>query len=327
MKTTNKQKNLFRNLDEVYLRLSLTDRCNLRCRYCMPADGIKLKPRSMMATDEELLRLVDLFNQVRPIYKLRLTGGEPLLRPTVTSIVRSLRKLLPDTRLCMTTNAIRMPKLANELRAAGLQSVNVSLDSSRADVFADLTRRELFKETMEGITAVRNAGFEEVKINAVLMRSINGDHLADLVKFAANAGCELRFIEMMPLGEGRQLYHDEYISADEAMERITEVFDFVKPLEEGATSRRYLLSAGGNEVKVGFITTMSAPFCDTCDRMRMDSYGRLYTCLRSVLPVNLLSPLRQNDESEVKRRILATMKSKVVPEGEWPTRPMATIGG
>lgn len=319
-------RSLHRNLDKVYLRLSVTSRCNLRCRYCMPAEGVMLKPNGLMAGDDELMELVHLFNTVRPTYKIRITGGEPLVRPTTPSLIARLREAYPDVRLSMTTNAILLPPVAKELKAAGLQSVNVSLDAADEVAFKSLARRDRFKETIAGLEAALDAGLK-VKINGVLMRSFNGVGLIDLVELAADYGIEARFIELMPFGEGRALYEDEYYGADEAMGRILKYWQHAGTLDDGATSKRHLLKRGNREVVIGFIRTMSQPFCEVCDRMRLDAYGRLYTCLRAALGYQLLQPLRDGDTDLVTSRIESALRGKVVPDDAWPDREMAQIGG
>lgn len=321
-------KSLLHNLDRVYLRLSVTSRCNLRCHYCMPAEGVRLKPQSMIASDDELLDLVTLFNEVRPTFKVRLTGGEPTLRKSLPAITAGLRRQLPEAKLCLTTNGILLPTMADELKAAGLDSINFSLDTLDGDTFAGLARRDRLGDTLLGLEAALLTGFREVKINGVLVRSGNFDSLPDLVDLAAAHGVEIRFIELMPLGEGRRMYSGEYYSAGEALERLLRVYEYLGPLPGGATSERHRLRRDGREVTVGFIRTMSAPFCDTCDRMRIDAYGRLFTCLRSVMGMNLLPSLRAGKREEVRDKILWTMGRKVVPEGEWPeVRSMVKIGG
>lgn len=321
-------KSLLHNLDRVYLRLSVTSRCNLRCRYCMPAEGVHLKPQAMIASDDELLELVTLFNEVRPTYKVRLTGGEPTLRKGLPTIAAGLRRMLPQAKLCLTTNGIMLPAMADELKAAGLDSINFSLDTLNAGEFKRIARRDRMSDTLLGLESALLTGFREVKINGVLVRSVNHASLPDLVDLAAAYGVEIRFIELMPLGEGRRMFAEEFYSAGEALERLLQVYEYLGPLPGGATSERHRLRRNGREVTVGFIRTMSAPFCDSCDRMRIDAYGRLFTCLRSVMGMNLLPSLRAGKRDEIRAKILWTMSRKAVPEGEWPeVRSMVKIGG
>jgi GTP 3',8-cyclase len=310
----------------IYLRLSLTDGCNLRCRYCRPAHSV---PADAVppASDAELLGLLGVLREELTLYKLRLTGGEPLLRPGLPALVARLRAQWPDAHLAMTTNGILLPRRAAALRAAGLESVNLSLDAADAESFRRLSRGGRLDDVLAGLRAARRAGFAPVKINTVLIRSVNGRGLADLVRLAAEAGCEIRFIELMPCGEGAMLPAGEFLSADEALARLSDRFEYLGAAASTATARRHRLRVEGRETVVGFISAVSRPFCDGCDRLRLDCRGRLLGCLRRSESIDLLTPYRAGDREAVRRAVRLALAGKGPPDATWPGRHMVAIGG
>jgi GTP 3',8-cyclase len=312
----------------VYLRLSVTDRCNLRCQYCRPQHGGDGSySRSALASDDELLALIALLHEEFPIYKVRVTGGEPLLRPGLPDLITRVRSDMPHVQLALTTNAVLLGRQAEALRAAGVDFLNTSLDTLDADLCRELTRGGDVRTIVAGIRAACAAGFADVRINTVLMRTYNGDSLPELVRFAAALGCEIRFIELMPFGEGEAIHEREYLSADEALERLEAEFPLLGNLPGSSTARRHRLLVEGREATVGFITTVSEPFCDGCDRARMDCRGRLYACLRTVHGADLLSPYRAGRMDVVRSLIRAEVPRKNIPPGVWPVHNMVTIGG
>jgi GTP 3',8-cyclase len=310
----------------VYLRLSVTSRCNLRCRYCRPAGGDGPAP-SDVASDQELLGLVDLIHQEFPIYKVRITGGEPLLRPGLPDLIRQVRSRLPSVELAMTTNAILLRRSAAAIRQAGVEFLNISLDTLDAEAYRKLTRGGELASILEGIQAACEAGFPSIRLNTVLLRSFNGNHLPELVRFAAKWNCELRFIELMPYGEGADLYETDYLPGDEALAALRAEFDYLGSAQGSATARRHRLLVEGHPQIVGFITTVSHPFCDGCDRARLDSRGRLYACLRTREGADLLGPLRAGRLDLLRQRIRAEIPNKTIPQGVWPSHNLVTIGG
>ena len=311
----------------VYLRLSVTDRCNLRCRYCRPASpGAKSAPAGL-ATDEELLGLIAILHEEFPIYKVRITGGEPLLRPALPGFIEKLRQQMPKAELAMTTNAVLLQQHAAAVRRAGVEFLNTSLDTLSAELCKELTRGGDVRTIVDGIRAAHAAGFPQIRINTVLMRNYNGDSLPALVRFAAELDCEIRFIELMPFGEGEAIYDREYLSADEALQSLEAEFANLGSLPRSSTARRHRLSVDGREQAIGFITNMSHPFCDGCDRTRLDSRGRLYACLRTMHGVDLLSPYRAGQIDEVRWLIRREVPNKTIPQGVWPTHNMVSIGG
>ncbi len=311
----------------VYLRLSVTDRCNLRCRYCRPALSGAKSASATLASDEELLGLIAILHEEFPIYKVRITGGEPLLRPGLPALIEKLHARMPNAELAMTTNAVLLKQHAAAVRRAGVEFLNTSLDTLSAELCKELTRGGELRTIVDGIRAARAAGFPQIRINTVLMRNYNGDSLPSLVRFAAELGCEIRFIELMPFGEGAAIYDREFLSAEEAMQSLEAEFTNLGPLPGSSTARRHRLLVDGREQAIGFITTVSHPFCDGCDRTRLDSRGRLYACLRTVHGVDLLTPYRAGRIDMVRSLIRGEVPNKSIPQGLWPRHDMVSIGG
>ena len=310
----------------VYLRLSVTDRCNLRCRYCR-TDGQTATAPGL--PDEAILRILRAMARLAPVRKVRLTGGEPLLRAGLPALVRKLRGLLPSAELAMTTNGTLLPASAAALREQGLDSVNISLDTTHPASFAHLTRGGRLASVLAGVEAARRAGFERLKLNAVLLRSLRGERLAELVRFAARCGCELRFLELMPIGAAATLYHREHLGADEALAELRQAFGRPAQLPGSSNARRYRFHVGGEAVAVGLIAPVSHPFCAGCDRLRLDAHGRLYPCLRSTEAWEL-GPCRTDCHAdlalEIGLRAAFERKSGHI-ERLWPARSMAATGG
>jgi GTP 3',8-cyclase len=311
----------------VYLRLSVTDRCNLRCRYCRPALPGETSARAALASDDELIGLIAILHDEFPIYKVRITGGEPLLRPGLPGLIGKVHEQIPQAELAMTTNAVLLKQHAVAVRRAGVEFLNTSLDTLSAELCKELTRGGDVGTIIDGIRAAHAAGFPLIRINTVLMRTYNGDSLPSLVRFAAELGCEIRFIELMPFGEGAAIYDREFLSADEALESLEAEFTNLGPLPGSSTARRHRLLVNGREQAIGFITTVSHPFCDGCDRTRLDSRGRLYACLRTVHGVDLLAPYRAGRIDIVRALIRGEVPNKTIPQGIWPTHNMVSIGG
>ena len=310
-----------------YLRLSITDRCDLRCRYCRPESGESELEPSPSADDAELLELVRLIHEGTGIYKLRLSGGEPLLHPRVASVTGALRSLLPDAQLALTTNGRLLPGAVEPLAKAGLNAVNISLDSLDPDRFRDVTGGGNLEATLEGIRAAVAGGFSCIKLNTVLIRRINGDRLPDLVHYAAELGCEIRFIELMPFGHGAALSRSDYFSADEALDSLKQPFEYLGTAPSTGTAARYRFLVDDHSTIVGMITPVSHPFCSRCDRLRLSRTGRLYACLREPSGVELLPLLRTGNEQTVRQRIRDSLRDKHDPGQHWPERHMVTIGG
>lgn len=311
----------------VYLRLSVTDRCNLRCRYCRPGRASRSESSPDPASDKELLALVRFLHRVASIYKVRLTGGEPLLHPELDRLVAAIRHALPDTILSATTNGTLLAQRAVILRRAGLDSLNVSLDSLDPRDFQQITGGGRLETTLAGIRAAREAGFSNIKLNAVLIRNVNGKALPELVRFAADQCCEIRFIELMPYGEGARLHDREYFSASEALAVLCEAFVDIGSASPTGTAVRHRFLVDRRPATVGFIRPVSQPFCAFCDRLRLDRGGCLFACLRNERGIDLLGPWRRGNREEVLQRIRARWEGKRPPADFWPARDIATIGG
>jgi cyclic pyranopterin phosphate synthase len=275
------------------LRVSVTDRCNLRCVYCMPAEGLDWLPKPEMLTDDEMVRLVGIAVSLG-VTDVRLTGGEPLLRRGLPGIVKRLAELVPRPRLAMTTNGVGLDRLAAPLAEAGLDRVNVSLDTVDRDTFTALTRRDRIDDVERGLAAAAAAGLTPVKVNAVAMRGINDDSVADVLAWCLERGYELRFIEQMPLDAQHAWDRAQMISADEIRERLSQRWELT-PLpaaDRGSAPAERFLVDGGPET-VGIIASVSAPFCAACDRTRLTADGQVRNCLFSTTETDLRGPLRE----------------------------------
>ncbi len=275
-----------------YLRISVTDKCNLRCAYCMPVEGLPWIPKAEILRYEEIVEIVRQMADLG-LRRVRLTGGEPLVRQDLPELVRGLRALDVLEDISLSTNAILLPAMADELRAAGVDRLNISLDTLRRDRFTELARRpeRFYDDTMEGIAAAEAAGFRPLKINCVVMRGFNDDELADFAAMTRDRPWHVRFIELMPTEENLFL-SDRFISADELLGRLetaSELLPVAGPLGNGPA--RYFQYPGARGT-VGVITPLSHNYCDRCNRMRLTADGRLRTCLFGTHEVDLKGPLR-----------------------------------
>jgi len=278
------------------LRLSVTDRCNLRCHYCMPEDEYLWLPREDVLTFEELGQLVDLFAEVG-VDRLRLTGGEPLLRRDLPTLVAQLagRPWLKD--LALTTNGVLLAAAAAELKRAGLHRVTVSLDTLRRDRFRRLTRFDALDDVLAGIDAVQRLGFRDLKLDTVVTRGDNDDELVDLIEFAREADAEIRFIEYMDVGGATAWRPDAVVSRREMVERLSDRYGRIEPIREdsSAPAARFRLPDG---LTIGIISSTTQPFCRTCDRARLTADGVLLLCLYAQHGTDLRRPLRAGASHE-----------------------------
>jgi len=311
----------------LYLRVSVTPRCDLRCQYCRPAATVCPAGLAEEASDAELCGLTSQIDAVAPLYKVRITGGEPLVRPGLIDLIGRLRLAVPKAKLALTTNGSRLERLAGPLRRAGISSVNISVDSVSSTAYRRITRGGSLAQVLRGLAAAREAGFTAIRLNAVLLRRQNGEGLSGLVRMAAQWQAEIRFIELMPFGAGAAIYQEEFLSGAETLARLARSFACHGTAEPSSTARRYRFDVGGREVIVGLITPVSHPFCGTCDRIRLDSGGRLRGCMRNDVGVDLLSPWRDADHAELRQRITGEVCNKSGPSGVWPSRELVTIGG
>jgi len=293
-----------------YLRISVTDRCDLRCVYCMSED-MKFLPRAKLLSLEEIVQIGRSFVELGTT-KIRITGGEPLHRRNILKVFRELGELEGLRDLTVTTNGTQLPRFARELKAAGVTRVNVSLDSLRPERFHALTRNGKVERVFAGLDAAQEAGFSRVKINTVILKNRNHDEIHDLVAFAIDRGIDISFIEEMPLGVVGD--HDRaecYYSSDQIREDLEQHYEMIPTAENtGGPARYYRIP--GVESRVGFISPHSHNFCDTCNRVRLTSEGRLLLCLGQEHSVDLRHVVRSNpgDADALRRAIVGSMDIK-----------------
>ena len=291
-----------------YVRLSITDRCDFRCTYCM-AEEMTFLPRKEVMSLEECLRVASVFVGLG-VTKLRITGGEPLVRKDVMWLIERLGALPGLGNLVLTTNGSQLDRFAQPLRAAGVKRINVSLDTLRPDRFKAITRIGDLGKVLSGIEAARAAGFKRTKLNAVMMRGGNDDEFVDLVRFAVDHELDISFIEEMPLGDihGRG---NTFISSEEARDLLAQQFELIPSTESSGGPARYW-RIPGSETRVGFISPHSHNFCDTCNRVRITAKGELYPCLGQNDALHLLPILRQypGDGERLRQAIIDSMGIK-----------------
>jgi cyclic pyranopterin phosphate synthase len=316
------------------LRVSLTDRCNLRCSYCMPAEGLDWLPRDTMLTTPEIIRLVRLAVVSLSIREVRFTGGEPLLRRDLEALVRAVSALRPRPQISLTTNGIGLADRAAALRVAGVDRVNVSLDTLRPSTFQQLSRRDRLDDVLAGLGAARSAGFAPVKVNAVLLRGHNDDEAASLLEFCLANGYELRFIEQMPLDAQHGWDRAQMVTAEEILAQLRGRFRLEPdPSERGsAPAERWLVDGG--PATVGVIASVTRPFCAACDRTRLTADGQLRSCLFATTETDLRTPMRAGaSDAELATLWRDAMWRKEAGHGidstgfAQPPRPMSAIGG
>ncbi|PYC68845.1 GTP 3',8-cyclase MoaA [Micromonospora arborensis] len=316
------------------LRVSLTDKCNLRCTYCMPAEGLPWLAGPEVLTDEEVVRLVRVAVERLGVTEVRFTGGEPLIRPGLLGIVTAVAALEPRPRISLTTNGIGLDRLAPALREAGLDRVNVSLDTLDPARFTTLTRRPRLDAVLAGLAGAAAAGLSPVKINSVLMRGVNEDEAPALLRFAVDHDYQLRIIEQMPLDAQHGWDRHTMVTAEEILTSLRTVFDLSPdPAERGAAPAETWLVDGG-PARVGVIASVTRPFCGDCDRTRLTADGQVRACLFATEESDLRAALRAGtDDDELARRWRTAMWGKRAGHGIddptflQPTRPMSAIGG
>ena len=318
------------------LRVSLTDRCNFRCFYCLPHGEPPIAPKEQMLSFEEIEYVCEIFVSLG-IEKLRLTGGEPMLRRDIETIIRKLTRFKSNglTDLALTTNGYFLPERARSLKDAGLDRVTISLDSLKGDVFKRMTGVDVLEKVLAGIAAAKEAGLEPIKINAVIVRGHNENEVADFAAFAREHNVKMRYIEFMPLDSGHEWSRADVVSGKEIRERISERFLLVKVAEArgSETSARYRF-ADGAPGEIGIIAPVTEPFCGACSRIRLTADGQIRTCLFSTVEHSLRDVVRSGaSRAEIIEYIESVILKKEPrhfindPGFVAPSRTMSFIGG
>ena len=318
------------------LRISVTDRCNFRCTYCMPEEGMRWMPRSEILTFEEIERVARLFVERFGVDGIRLTGGEPTVRAHLPVLVAKLSRLGVD--MALTTNGATFRNLAHELREAGLRRVNISLDTLDRAKFEQMTRRDELPAVLDGIDAAIEAGFDPVKINAVVQRGVNDDEIVPLARFGRERGVEIRFIEFMPLDAAGNWLHDDVVGQDEIVARLAAEFPLEPvPARGAAPADRWRYTDGGfvgGGGMVGVIPTVTKPFCGDCDRVRLTADGQFRTCLFETREFDVREVLRTGGSDDdlaalIQRAVGTKWAGHQIGQVTFvkPRRTMSQIGG
>ena len=314
-----------------YLRLSLVEHCNLRCQYCMPEDGLDWTPDAQLLTDEEIVRLARLFVDAG-VTKIRLTGGEPLLRPGIEDIAAEIGAMEGVNTLAITTNGLLLPKKIDGLQATGLNLLNISLDTLRADRFEEISRRQGFDLVLRAIDMAIDRGYDPLKINCVVMRGVNDDELIDFVAWTEDKPVEVRFIEFMPF-DGNRWNDERLVPYAEMLERIRDHFPLVRK-QDGPhdTSKTYRVP--GHRGQVGFITSMTDHFCEGCNRLRITADGNIKVCLFGSAEISLRDAMRGGISDDELRAVVSravgnkhARHAGMYNLARMDNRPMITIGG
>jgi GTP 3',8-cyclase len=315
------------------LRISVIDKCNFRCTYCMPAEGLSWLAREEILTTEEIERLTRLFVQLG-IREVKLTGGEPTVRPELPEIVRRIRAIDRSLDISLTTNGYLLDRLARPLREAGLDRVTVSCDSLLRHRFAEMTRRDAFDRVTAGLRAAEEAGFSPIKLNCVVIRGSNDDEAVEFARLARSTGYQVRFIEYMPLDADEAWERSKVVPSREIFERISATFPLEAANGHGPQPASVFRFADGAPGEVGFISSVTEPFCDTCNRIRITADGQLRVCLFAMEETDLRGQLRAgagDDELEalVRDAVMRKWPGHKInhPDFARPTRSMSMIGG
>ena len=317
----------------VNLRISVTDRCNFRCTYCMPADNVEFMDRSNLLSFEEIQRVAQIVSRMG-INRLRLTGGEPLMRKNLPVLIKMLNEVDGIDDIAMTTNAYFLKDQAQSLKDAGLKRLNVSLDALDPEKFRDVNRRDCLQSVLDGLDTARKVGFKSIKINAVAVRNFSETEIMSLIEMGRSDGFEIRFIEFMPLDSDKVWERDKVLFGHEIVNMIKDNYELVpidNSLEIGPASEYNFADGKG---KIGIITAVSNPFCDHCNRIRMTADGKLRTCLFSTKETNLKELIRsgatdQTITETIKQAVLVKEPGHKInlDDFERPTRAMHAIGG
>jgi cyclic pyranopterin phosphate synthase len=316
------------------LRVSLTDRCNLRCTYCMPAEGLDWLPGGELLTDDELVRVIDVAVRQLGIEEIRFTGGEPLLRKGIVDLIRRVGQLSPRPEMSLTTNCIGFARRAADFVSAGLDRINISLDSLDPGTFQTLTRRPRLQDVLDALAAAVDAGLAPVKINTVLMRGVNDHEAPDLLEFSLARGYHLRFIEQMPLDAGHSWTRERMVTADEIQSSLASRFTLTPHDGARLGAPAELFTVDGGPGTVGIIASVTRPFCGDCDRTRLTADGQVRTCLFSQNETDLRALVRGGGTDEDIAQAWRTATWGKLPGHGiddpsflQPDRPMSAIGG
>ena len=292
-----------------YVRLSVTDKCNLRCFYCMPEGFRDFEEQEHWLTFEEITRVITAFAKLG-IARVRITGGEPLVRKNLCQLVGQLADIPNINDLSLSTNAALLEKHAEDLASAGISRINVSLDSLKADRFSQITRGGRLKDVLAGLLAARDAGLQPVKINMVALKGVNDDEFVDMVEFCVEHGFVLRFIESMPVGDSGREASRQYLNLQTVRDQLASVYDLIPgTMTGGGPARYYWLK--GTDMQIGFITPISQHFCETCNRVRLSVDGTLHLCLGQEHSMSLRPLLREAiSDEELQRKIVEAIALK-----------------
>jgi cyclic pyranopterin phosphate synthase len=317
------------------LRVSVTDRCNLRCTYCMPAEGLDWLPAPTLLTDDEVSRLISVAVRLLGITEVRFTGGEPLIRRGLPAIIARTAALERRPEISMTTNGIGLARMAGSLAEAGLDRLNVSLDTLSRQTFVTLARRDRLPDVLAGLSAAAESGLAPVKVNAVLMRGINDHEACALLHYCLDRGYELRFIEQMPLDAQHGWRRADMVTADEILASLSAEFTLTPDGNDArgsAPAETFRINGGPD--RVGIIGSVTRPFCGTCDRVRLTADGQVRNCLFASTETDLRAALRSGDSDDQLATLWRTAVAGKLPGHGisdpgflQPARPMSAIGG
>lgn len=312
------------------LRISVTDRCNFRCTYCMPAEGLDWVPRDELLTFEEIERVAKISVEQFGIESIRITGGEPTVRARLPLLIKKLSQLPVD--LSMTTNGATLRALSKDLVSAGLRRINISLDSLQPERFKELTLRDNLPQVLDGIQAAVDAGLNPVKVNVVVMAGVNDDEIIDFARFGREKGVIVRFIEFMPLDASEGWTDSQVVTQDQIIAKIGSEFPLIPVQRTSAPATRFVYKDGGGEI--GVVASVTQQFCETCDRVRLTADGQFRNCLFAVDEFDLKGLLRSGaEDKEISEALKEVVGSKWAGHGIGtvnfirPARSMSQIGG
>lgn len=307
-----------------YLRVSVTDKCNLRCRYCMPEEGVPHREHKDMMTVEEMLMAINAAAELG-INKIRITGGEPLVKRGIVNLCREVAEIQGINEVCITTNGILLPQMAEDLKAAGVDRLNISLDTLDPEKFHYITRVGQLQDVLDGMEAAEKAGFENTKINCVLMGGFNDDEIEDFVNLTREKPIEVRFIELMPIGGGIDFDKQQFVSCEEVLKRVPQLVSLEE--EEGVAKMYQIPGAPG---KVGLIRPISCEFCEGCNKIRLTADGKIKPCLHSDQEIPLKGLMQDEMTETLKKAILDKPERREELDADNPSqagRDMNQIGG